>query len=148
RLLVATRVPDLPRWRRKFFPPSFSQVLPLWIHRLDQSNLLFASPALDFLFPTNRRPHVREDFVIDQLVDIILAGEPGGLLALMLQSAVVDAVGDAGVKRAGKARQNVHVVEPLLSRHREFAFYPCEPSRQTHSRDSSGQKRALRMTRV
>ena len=106
-----------PLGRQHFLSPAFSQVLPFWIHRLDQRNLLFARPSFDLFFPANSGADVAERFVIDQSVNVVPAGEPKSLFALVLQRPPVQAVGDPGVERSGKAGKDVNVIEALLAEH-------------------------------
>ena len=107
-----------PRGRWHCLSPTFGQVLPFRIHRLNQGNLLFARPSFDLFFPANGGTDIAERFVINQSVNIVPAGEPRRLFAPVLQSSPVQAVGDAGVERSGKTGKNVNVIEALFPEHK------------------------------
>ena len=129
-MLFLMRISELPRRSWRFLAPSFRQVLPFCIHRLNQGNLLLPGPALDFLFPADRGKHIAEDLVIRQPVYIVPAGEARRFFVLMLQCAFVYAVGDTGVKCARKAGENVDLIKPRLSRHSENRIVPSATLRR------------------
>jgi len=69
-------VVSLPCWLREFryalsrqqhfATPSLRQVLPAWIHLLDERNLLISSPPFDLFFSGYGFSHVIKRFVVNQ----------------------------------------------------------------------------------
>src|SRR3954453_18490734 len=58
------------------------QVVPFWIHPLDQLQALSPTPALDLLLSSNRSEHIMRGFTVDQPERLM----PGGV-AVWIQSA-------------------------------------------------------------
>ena len=72
--------------------PLLGQIFPSRILRLNQRNLLRASPTLQLLLACNGLLNVVKAFVIHHPVAMILTGKPFDFTTLVLQSSPVDAV--------------------------------------------------------
>src|SRR5258706_12315211 len=103
--------------------PLLGQIFPSRILRLNQRDLLRASPALQLLLSCDGLLNVVKAFVIHHPVAVIFTGKPFDFTTLVLQSSPVDAVGHPDVKRAGPAADDVgeilvfglHIVNPSSS---------------------------------
>lgn len=73
------------------------EVVPVWICALDEGYLLLPRPALELLLSGDCVVDFVEDFIVDELVDVVALGESGNLALLVLQDAADQAVGDANV---------------------------------------------------
>src|SRR6266478_3892703 len=100
--------------------PFLSQVFPPWILRLNQSNLLRSSPALQLFLSCNGLLNIVKALVIHHPVAMILTGKSFDFTTLVLQRSPVDAVGHTYIKRPGPAANDVgeilvfglHIVNP------------------------------------
>lgn len=75
-----------------------SQISPLGIHLLNERNFLFPRTAFNLLFSHNRRLRIVKNFVINQLMRIILRSEAGAQLELVFKDPVPQATAYSGVK--------------------------------------------------
>ena len=55
--------------------PRFGQVLPIWVTRFNERDLLAPQPAFDLFFSSNCGVDVFGDLVIHQLCDVVLFGK-------------------------------------------------------------------------
>ena len=70
------------RWQKKL--PICAEILPLRIHTFDQMVFLRPCPSLELFLPGNGTVGIRCIFVINQLVNIIFAGETKNKMVAML----------------------------------------------------------------
>src|ERR1700684_3293969 len=106
---------DLGRvtWHRRLvdFTPSFRQVVPTRIHRINESYLFASPPAFDFLLASDRRVWVEEAFVVCKPRQVVPASETVNELILMLKYAAGQIADDAYIEhvRTRPVRHDVNV---------------------------------------
>src|SRR5579884_101606 len=93
--------------------PALAQVVPAWIHRFDQRDLLLASESFQLLLTSDRRLDVVIAFVINQTMASVLLREAFEGAGFVLANARLQVAGYSDVEHAGKARHDVHGVEVL-----------------------------------
>lgn len=89
---------NLPRNRRPI-EHRFIEIVPTRIVTLNQVDLPLARPALDRSLALDGVSHLVVDFVPDQALEAVAAGEAANPFA-MLDDAAAELAGDAGVERA------------------------------------------------
>ena len=96
---------------KDLFPvePRFTQVFPSRVLRFNQRSFLSPQPAFDRFFAGDGIADVLERFIVNQTMNFVIAGESRIDVVLVLPSAAIDVVGDAGVKHSRFAGQNVNV---------------------------------------
>ena len=88
----------LPRLcpRNRIFPsPVLGQVLPPWVHLLDQRYLLFPAPALHLLFTSDSHLDFLVALVIHEAVDLIFLREALDRIVFVLVNALLEKTSDA-----------------------------------------------------
>lgn len=83
--------------------------MPVGIFRFDQSDFLYTQPAFYLLFALNGRKGIRVFFIIDKLVNIVLAGESGNLFFFVFGNPAKQVVCHAGVKCPGFVGHDVDI---------------------------------------
>ena len=81
--------------------PITAQVQPVWVLRLDKSNLFFSAPALELLFAVDCLEYVIKRFPIEQAIDAISLCEPVDVMEFVFEDAFVKIAGNANVERSG-----------------------------------------------
>ena len=92
------------------FIPLFGQVLPCWIERLDQIDLLAAAPALDLLLSRNCVTNLAKLLIVDQSRDVVSFGKAVDKLMFVLINAPLQVAGHASVERACSTGHDIDVV--------------------------------------
>jgi|ERR1017187_6079826 hypothetical protein len=69
------------------FAPSLRQVVPIRVHRLDESYLFTPTPSLDSFFAINRSVGVEKAFEVYEPCQIVAAGESRNQFVLVLKHA-------------------------------------------------------------
>jgi hypothetical protein len=94
-----------------YIGPRFRQIVPVWIHRFDQANLLASTPSLDFFLAIDRRVGIDEAFVIDEAGEVVTAREAGDEFVFVLEGTMGQVAGDAGVQDMGarSVRHDVNI---------------------------------------
>ena len=87
--------------------PRSVQGLELGIDRANEVELLFAPPAFALFFPSDGCPNVFLAFKVEQALAAIGRSEIFQRALLMLYDAQIQVAGDANVKRACMAAENV-----------------------------------------
>jgi hypothetical protein len=90
--------------------PTFAQILPMRVGGENQGHFLGPQPAFDLFLPSDRSADVAKGFIIHKAVDVVLPSEAGEQLALMLEDALLQVVGDACVKCPSVVGHDVDVV--------------------------------------
>src|ERR1700692_3883387 len=90
-------------------PPGLCKVFELRIDRANEVELLFASPAFELFFASDGRANVFVSLKVEQALAAIGRSETFPRALLMLHDAQIQVAGDANVKRAGMAAENVDV---------------------------------------
>src|SRR4051812_34029876 len=91
--------------------PTLTQILPGWIHRDDQGDLLQPCPTLHLLLARNRVVDVLERFVKGQNVHPVPAGETFELSGFVLPNTMSKVACHSNVKSARTVRHDVSVAE-------------------------------------
>ena len=91
--------------------PVFCQVLPAWIHPLNERDLLLATPSFNLLFTRDSFEHIVKNFVVNQSDTLVGFREPFYLECFVLKHPCVQMTCNAGVQRASEAG---HDVDPIL----------------------------------
>src|SRR5208337_1160604 len=60
-----------------YIGPRFRQIVPMWIHRLDEANLLAPPPSFNFLLAIDRCVGIDKALVIDEAREVVAASEAG-----------------------------------------------------------------------
>ena len=89
--------------------PGLRKVFELGIDRANQVELLFAAPAFELFFPSDGCANVFVAFKIEQALAAVGRSETFQRALLMLHDAQIQVAGDANVKRACMAAENVDV---------------------------------------
>jgi hypothetical protein len=89
--------------------PGLCKVFELGIDRANEVELLFAPPAFELFFPSDGFANVFVAFKVEQALAAIFRSETFERALLMLHDALIQVTGDANVKRAGMAAENVDV---------------------------------------
>src|ERR1700722_4860509 len=89
--------------------PGLCKVFELGIDRANEIELLFAPPAFELFFPSDGCANVLVALEVEQALATIGRSETFQRALLMLHDAQIHVVGDANVKRAGMAAENVDV---------------------------------------
>ena len=89
--------------------PGLCKVFELGIDRANEVELLFAPPAFELLFPSDGCANVLVALKIEQALAAIVRSETFQPALLMLHDAQIQVAGDAHVKRACMAAENVDV---------------------------------------
>src|SRR6185312_11901633 len=82
---------------QQFPSPVFSQILPSWIHLLNQRNLLLSAPAFQLPFAALCHIYVVILFVIHQPIALVFLCESIDLSGFVLKNARVNKAGHANV---------------------------------------------------
>ena len=85
------------------------KVFELGIDRANEVELLFAPPAFELFFPSDGCANVFVAFKVEQALAAIGLSETFQRALLMLHDAQIQVAGDANVKRACMAAENVDV---------------------------------------
>jgi hypothetical protein len=85
------------------------KVFELGIDRANEVELLFAPPAFELFFPSDGCANVFVAFKVEQALAAIGLSETFQRALLMLHDAQIQVAGDANVKRACRAAENVDV---------------------------------------
>jgi hypothetical protein len=99
--LLQTRIPR---------EPLFSQVIPVRIRTIDQSDLLLPPPPFNFLFTGNRHANILERLEMHQPMNTILGRKPWNAPFPMFADSFFQAAGNPDVDRSRSARQNVYKI--------------------------------------
>ena len=83
--------------------------------RANEIELLFAPPAFELFFPSDGFANVFVPFKVEQALAAIFRGETVYCALLMLHDALIQVAGDANVKRACMAAENVDAA-PVITR--------------------------------
>src|SRR5580704_19573063 len=89
--------------------PGLCKVFELGIDRPNEVKLLFAPPAFELLFPSDGCANVFVAFKVEQAVAAIGCSETFQRALFMLHDALVQVAGDANIKCACMAAENVDV---------------------------------------
>jgi hypothetical protein len=89
--------------------PGLCKVFELGIDRANEVELLFASPAFELFFPSDGCANVFVTLKVEQALAAIGRSETFQRALLMLHDAQIQVAGDANVKRACMAAENVDV---------------------------------------
>ena len=89
--------------------PGLCKVFESRIDRTNEVELLFAPPAFQLFFPSDGCANVLLSFKVEQAVAAIGCSEAFQPALLMLHDAQIQVAGDANVKRACIAAENVDV---------------------------------------
>src|SRR6202051_4853578 len=89
--------------------PGLCKVFELGIDRANEVELLFAPPAFELLFPSDCCANPLVALKIEQAFAAIVRSETFQRALLMLHDAQIQVAGDANVKRACMAAENVDV---------------------------------------
>src|SRR6202030_3252267 len=89
--------------------PGLCKVFELGIDRANEVELLFASPAFELFFPSDGCANVIVTVKVEQALAAIFRSETFQRALLMLHDAQKQVAGDANVKRACMAAENVDV---------------------------------------
>jgi hypothetical protein len=79
------------------FAPSLRQVVPMRVHRLDESYLLAAPRSLDFFLAIDRRIGIEKALEVSESRQIIAAGETGNQFVFVLKDTAAQITRDASV---------------------------------------------------
>src|SRR5581483_5251006 len=93
--------------------PVRGQVLPGRVLALDQPHLLSATPALQLLFPSDSVLDPGMLLVVNEAVDLVVAGKAANLFAAVLENSRCQVAGHADVQHPRLAGENVNVVAVL-----------------------------------
>ena len=108
-----------------------TQIPPRCISFLDESHLLTATPSLDLFFSGDSCPDTRMRLVPHQLGHVVVTGEPGNSLILVLSHANHQIVRHSNIQNARLAGHDVRVKRPV-ARH----FHLTQPKHNRHSERS------------
>ena len=89
--------------------PGLYKVFELRIDRANEVELLFAPPAFELFFPCDGCANALVAFKVEQALAAIGRSETFQRALLMLHDAQIQVAGDANVKRACMAAENVDV---------------------------------------
>jgi|ERR1700691_1459901 len=89
--------------------PGLRKVFELGIDRVNEVELLFAPPAFELFFPSDGCANVFVAFKIEQALAAVGRSETFQRALLMLHDAQIQIAGDANVKGACMAAENVDV---------------------------------------
>jgi hypothetical protein len=89
--------------------PGLCKVFELGIDRPNEVELLFAPPAFGLFFPSDGCANVLVTLKVEQALAAIVRSETFQRALLMLHDARIQVAGDANVKRACMAAENVDV---------------------------------------
>src|ERR1700691_6660466 len=89
--------------------PGLCKVFELGIDRANEVELLCAPPAFELFFPSDGGANVFVAFKVEQALAAVGRGETFHRALLMLHDAQIQVAGDANVKRACIAAENVDV---------------------------------------
>src|ERR1700689_3085866 len=89
--------------------PGLCQVFELRIDRANEVELLFAPPAFELFFPSDGCANLVVTFKVEQTLAAVDRSETFERALLMLHDARIQVAGDANVKRACMAAENVDV---------------------------------------
>ena len=89
--------------------PGLCKVFELRIDGANQVELLFASPAFELFFPSDGFTNVFITLKVEQALAAVVRSETFPRALLMLRDAQIQVAGDANVKRACMAAENVDV---------------------------------------
>ncbi len=78
--------------------PLTAEIGPSGVDGLDESKLLRASPAFEFLFTRNRFPHILMTLEPDQAVAVVTRGEPAMLFPFALENTLQEIARYSDVK--------------------------------------------------
>jgi hypothetical protein len=109
------------------------------VSRFDQLALFFSAPGFHFLFAADGRHDITVAFEIDKARHVVLCGESGECVGLVLEDSVFDRAGHADVEDAGLAGENVDVID--LGHSSRMSAQVVEVCDGYHGRDSSSRKR-------
>jgi hypothetical protein len=93
--------------------PGLCKAFELGINRANEVELLFASPAFELSFPSDGRANVFLALKVEQALAAIGRSETFQRALLMLHDAQIQVAGDANVKRACMAAENVDVLPDI-----------------------------------
>src|SRR5260221_10034806 len=93
------------------FIPLHTQVLPGWIDRYDEGDLLNAQPALDLFFALDRVANVLEAFKVDQSIKFVFRSKAGANSYLVLAHAPNEVACHSRVKRLGTVAHDVDKID-------------------------------------
>src|SRR6266702_6046369 len=94
--------------------PIATQIHPSGVHRLNQSNLLCASPALHLLLPRNRLLNVLEVLEPDEAVAVVTRSETITFLPFVLKHALLQITGYSDIDVAASACHDVGAVRSVM----------------------------------
>lgn len=93
--------------------PVRGQVLPRRVLALDQPHLLFTTPSLQLLFSSDSVLDPGMLFVVNQPMDLVVAGKAANVAAAMLENSCSEVVRHADVQYSRLAGENVNVIAVL-----------------------------------
>ena len=88
-----------------------TQITKWGVHRTDKRNLLLSSPGLNLFFSRDGIPHVTVSLEIHQPGHAVSLRKSRQPFFLMLSDAAFEVVGDPYVEDAGRACQDIDVVD-------------------------------------
>lgn len=102
-------------WIKRRQTEADRQINPFRISGIDEIDLPLPMPVLELLFTGDGALHVTKTLEVDEALNLVTAGEAGGLAVSMLPQARNQVRCDANIKCAVKpAGQNVDAGEPLV----------------------------------
>ena len=91
--------------------PSITDIVPIRIESLNQTDLLLPPPPLDLLLAIDCCAHIVEALPINQPAGAKFIREPLEDFFFVLPCTLVQVAGDTGVEHARSAGQNVNVID-------------------------------------
>src|SRR5271155_4813984 len=89
--------------------PGLCKIFEFGIDRANEVELLFAPPAFELFFPSDGSPNIFVTLEVEQALAAVGVSETFPRALLMLHDAQIQVAGDANVKRACMAAENVDV---------------------------------------